>query len=98
VFYEQNTQETWRDAKDLGAIDELLAAEPKPPARIYEMYNALMMLRRDVEAGARVKTKDLYEAAALIEYETDKAVQVMQAADDYFLQLCAEKIKRLQKK
>lgn len=98
MFYENNTHEAWCDAKALGCLDELIKAEPKPPARVYAMYNALMVLRRDTEAEHRVPYKDLYEAARFIDYEQDKAVQVMQAADDHFLHLCAEKIKRLNKK
>lgn len=98
MFYENNTHEAWCDAKALGCLDELMAGEPNPPARIYAMYNTLMRLRRDVSAEHRVPQKELYEAARLIDYEPDKAVQVMQAADDNFLHLCAEKIKRLNKK
>lgn len=98
MFYENNTQEAWRDAKFLGGLDELEAARPKVKPRIYQLYSVFSRLRRDADDMKPIKSDQIFNACAVLNYEQDKAVQVIQAADDYYLKLCADKIKRMNQK
>jgi len=98
VFNENNTYETWKDAKKLGALDKLEAARPKVKALIYEFYNEFNSLRREAEDMKILKRCDIERAIETIYYEQDKAVEIIQKADDYYLKLCAAKIKRMNAK
>ena len=98
MFHENNTRETWIDAKFLGGLDDLEAARPKVKPRIYQLYGIFSSLRRDAEDMKPIKSDAVYQAAAVLNYEQDKAVKVIQAADDHYLKLCADKIKRMNQK
>jgi hypothetical protein len=98
VFYENNTQEAWIDAKDLGGLDELESMRPKATNQVMELYRIFSMLRRECIDMNRIKSADIETLAKSINYEPDKAIIVIQAADDHFLKLCADKIKRMNQK
>lgn len=95
MFHENNTHETWKDAKKLGALDQLEAARPKVKPLIYAFYDAFSSLRREAEDMKILKRCDIEKAIETIYYEQDKAVEIIQKADDYYLKLCAAKIKRM---
>ncbi len=95
MFNENNTHETWRDAKKLGALDKLEAARPKVKPLIYEFYSAFSALRREAEDMKYIRRADIEKAVETIYYEQDKAVEIIQKADDYYLSLCAAKTKRM---
>lgn len=95
MFYGNNTREVWRDAKLLGGLDELEFHRPKVKHRIYNIYNVFSRLRRDTEDGKPIKYNDIIQSIDVVNYEPDKAAEVIQAADDHYLKLCAEKFKRM---
>jgi hypothetical protein len=95
VFYENNTYETWRDAKDLGGLDELEANRPKVKPIVSQMYSLFSELRRETPEKEKIKRKDIEKAVNVLNYEIDKAIEVIQAADDYYMKLVFEKLKRM---
>ena len=98
MFYENNTREAWLDAKALGGLDELEANRPKVKPRIYQLYSVFNRLRREADEMKPIKSDAIFNAAAVLNYEQDKAVKVIQAADDHYLKMCADKIKRMNQK
>ncbi len=98
MFYDNNTQEAWNDAKDLGGLDELEAVRPKVKKRVWRIYNVFSELRRETPHQEKIKRKYIEKAAKILDYEIDKAIEVIQAADDYYSKLCTDKIKRMNQK
>lgn len=98
MFYDNNTQETWNDAKYLGGLEELEAARPKSNKRVWQLYNLFSELRRETAENCKIKKAEIEQSAKALEYETDKAVQVIRSADDHYFKLCADKIKRMNQK
>lgn len=95
MFFENNTHEAWRDAKQLGGLEELEAARPKVKPRIYAMYNLFSKLRREADELKPIRAALILDDVTVLSYEPDKALAVIQAADDHYLKLCADKIKRM---
>jgi hypothetical protein len=98
VFFENSTREAWMDAKALGGLDELEASKPKVSDNVWSLYSVYSQCRRDAEGMNRIKYDDFYAKASVLRYETDMAVSVLQAADDHYLKLCADKLKRMNQK
>jgi len=80
--------------RDLGGLDRYYENEPKVKPRVTALYNAFISCRRDAKENRPIKLKHLYKAAEVLDYEQDMAVMVMQAADNHYLKLCIEKMKR----
>jgi len=79
----------------LGGLDDLESARPKVKPRIYQLYSIFNRLRRDADDMKPIKSDVIFNAAAVLNYEQDKAVRVIQSADDHYLKMCADKIKRM---
>jgi hypothetical protein len=82
----------------LGGLDDLEAQRPKVKPRIYQLYSIFNRLRRDADEMKPIKADAIFQASAVLNYEQDKAVRVVQAADDHYLKMCADKIKRMNQK
>ncbi len=95
MFFENNTRETWLDAKYLGGLDELEANRPKVKKRIYDLYNCFASCLRDADEMRPIKSDAILKAVSVLNYEPDKAVKVIQSADDHYRKLYAEKLKRM---
>lgn len=61
---------------------------------MWALYDVYSQCLRESEHMKPIKAALLYEAAGVLNYERDKAVKVLQSADDHYLKLCADKIKR----
>lgn len=99
MFYENNTRETWQDAKDLGGLDELEAGRPVAKPVVWALYGVYSDSRREGDELKPIKAAVFEKACKnALSYETDLAVKVLQSADDHYLKLCVEKIKRTKAK
>jgi hypothetical protein len=98
VFTENNTHEAYLDALYLGGLAELEALRPNVKPVIYQFYKAFGYARRETAGGEVVPEGVWLKLCKTLPYEIDKAVEVLQSADDFYLSLCAEKLKKAAKK
>lgn len=82
----------------MGYLEEHEESTPKPKrAIVWQLYGIYLDCRREGKELERIKAKTFYKAAEHLNYETDKAVKVLQSADDHYLKLYADKLKRAHK-
>lgn len=85
----------WRDAKKLGYLEQFEASRPVVKPVIYALYDAFSSLRREAKEMKYIKRKEIEKAVESIYYEQDKAIEIIQKADNHYLALCAAKLKRM---
>lgn len=74
------------------------AHRPQPKHRVWALYEVFSACIRETKHMTPVKASVFSKAAAVLNYENDIAVKLLQSADDFYLKLCAEKTKRMQAK
>lgn len=59
-----------------------------------DLLHCYYKARRDAKSGEKVTAKEFEQALFASSYETDIAVTILQKLDDYYLKLCADKLRK----
>lgn len=80
-----------------GQEDLFFELKPKLDPVNEKIFYTFYDLRREVEPGKRIKAVDIKEAISSLPIEEDYGLLILQAVDDFYLELYANRLKALQK-